>query len=573
MNWDQMRTILWLRWRLSSNQFVRGGALNTVAAFLMMGLLLVGAIAGVVGGFAGGLFGLSKAPPVLLMAVWDGIFFAFLIFWMSGIMVELQRSESIDLTKLLHLPVTLSQVFAFNYLASHFTPSVVLCVPGMLALCLGLVLGGGVRFLLLFPLVLGFLFLLTSWTYCLRGWLTALMTNKRRRRTVVVWVTIIFVGLAQLPNLVLNSGLFRNQTRKMHTDAGQSPGKQLAIPEGVLQAHLFVPPGWVGYGAMRLKENDPWMAVAASAVCWFGGFLGLARAYRLTLRFYQGADEKTKQNLEQDASPATPRGRLLVEWRLPWLKDDVCALTLANFRSALRAPELKMALFVPMLVGLVLIVANLGRVKTTPPAILTSIASTACVLFSMFLITPLMSNAFGLDRNGFRLLVLMPVRREHVLLAKNLAFFPFAAGVCVVMLSALKLLVHIPWFSFVSGILQIPSAFFLFCLAANMLSILAPYRVAQGTLQAKKPKAITFLAAFLTMLVLPLLVLPLMIPSGLQVLFWNFLWVPWLPVNVVASALLAGAVTWVYAAILPSQGQLLQRRELKILKEVTEDSE
>jgi hypothetical protein len=106
-----------------------------------------------------------------------------------------------------------------------------------------------------------------------------------------------------------------------------------------------------------------------------------------------------------------------------------------------------------------------------------------------------------------------------------------------------------------------------------MLSILAPYRVAQGTLQAKKPKAITFLAAFLTMLVLPLLVLPLMIPSGLQVLFWNFLWVPWLPVNVVASALLAGAVTWVYAAILPSQGQLLQRRELKILKEVTEDSE
>ena len=46
---------------------------------------------------------------------------------------------------------------------------------------------------LLVPLALGIVFMITAWTYCLRGWLAALMVNKRRRRTVIVWVTIVFV--------------------------------------------------------------------------------------------------------------------------------------------------------------------------------------------------------------------------------------------------------------------------------------------------------------------------------------------------------------------------------------------
>ena len=38
---------------------------------------------------------------------------------------------------------------------------------------------------LLLPLVLGFVFMVTAWTYCVRGWLAALMVNKRRRRAIV----------------------------------------------------------------------------------------------------------------------------------------------------------------------------------------------------------------------------------------------------------------------------------------------------------------------------------------------------------------------------------------------------
>ncbi len=58
--------------------------------------------------------------------------------------------------------------------------------------------------LLLLPLVFGFFFMVTAWTYCLRGWLAALMVNKRRRRAIIVGVTMAFMLLAQLPNLLIN---------------------------------------------------------------------------------------------------------------------------------------------------------------------------------------------------------------------------------------------------------------------------------------------------------------------------------------------------------------------------------
>ena len=47
----------------------------------------------------------------------------FLFFWLIGLIVEIQRSETIDLPKLLHLPVALGRVFVLNYVASHLSPA------------------------------------------------------------------------------------------------------------------------------------------------------------------------------------------------------------------------------------------------------------------------------------------------------------------------------------------------------------------------------------------------------------------------------------------------------------------
>ncbi len=581
MNWDQFGAILWLRWRLTKNALTRGGQVNAVLAILLAVLMGVAAVGAGVGGIAFGWISGSEASAPALLLIWDGILFAFFIFWTLGLTVEIQRSETIDLTRLLHLPISLQQVFVFNYLASHLTPSLAIFLPLMLGFSLGLAFGAGPVMALMIPVVLGLVFLVTAWTYCLRGWLAALMINKRRRRAIIVWITMIMILGGQLPNLVFNSPLFRHSSRAV-ARSGNSPGG-LVLSEPVLTAHWVLPPGWVGYSAKALKEHHVWPALGAAAACGLLGALGLRRAYRMTLRFYRGADQPAGSQpalarpapAEPAAGPGLPRRPLLVERQLPGLPDDTAALALATLRSLLRAPELKMALIMPVIMSGVFGSMWFTHAKpaAAPGQFVATFAGTLVVVVSMFSVSQMLSNAFGLDRNGFRALMLLPTRRHHILLAKNLAFFPFAAAIAMVLLLLVRILFGLPWTQVAASLVQVPAAFLTFCLCGNLLAIFAPYRMAAGSLQAKKPKAIVFVAAFASMLLLPLVLAPILIPPGLQLLFSFAGWAPWLPVNFLASLVLLALVIWIYGLLLPLEGRLLYRREQAILKEVTEDTE
>ena len=202
MDWSQLRTIVWLRWHLIRNKWPRSGGLNAALTIIVVWIGFIVGIAGGLGGVLAGTFALAKAQPTVMLVVWDLIVGAFLFFWMIGIVNELQRSETIDISRMMHLPVSLRDIFLVNYVASHLTLSIILFLPAMLGLCLGLILGGRWAMVLMFPLVLGTVFMVTAWTYCLRGWLAAMMVNKRRRRAIVAGVTFGFILLCQLPNLL-----------------------------------------------------------------------------------------------------------------------------------------------------------------------------------------------------------------------------------------------------------------------------------------------------------------------------------------------------------------------------------
>ena len=74
-----------------------------------------------------GVLRLTKAPPQTLLLAWDGLIVAFLFFWIIGVVSNIQRSETIDMGKMLHLPVSLRGLFLINFLASHLTLSLFSC--------------------------------------------------------------------------------------------------------------------------------------------------------------------------------------------------------------------------------------------------------------------------------------------------------------------------------------------------------------------------------------------------------------------------------------------------------------
>jgi hypothetical protein len=427
--------------------------------------------------------------------------------------------------------------------------------------------------------MLGFVFAVTAWTYCLRGWLAALMMNKRRRRAIIVWVTVIFVLIFQIPNLVFNSPLFRSKLRPSRGNQpapAQAAGNEQEHRQVVLDAHIALPPGWLGYGAMTLKQHNPWPALGATALGWLIGALGLRQAYRLTLRFYQGQEGRARPapvSRPAPQGPAHPSKPLLVERRLPGLPDDIAALTLALFRCLTRAPELKMALIMPVVMGAVAASMVFTRPEGSIPHVWAGFLATGVAVFAVFSMAPTMANAFGLDRDGFRSLVLLPTQRHHILLAKNLSFFPFVAVVALALLAVAAVVTHMTWDACLTGLVQAPTAFLLFSLLCNVAAVLAPYRMAQGSLQMKKPKPLVFLVMFLNLLLMPVVLPVLLIAPGLQLLVSSRNWAPWLPVNLLAAIATLAGVAWLYRSLLPLQGRLLRRREQTILQEVTQEIE
>ena len=319
MNWAQLRAMLWLRWRLTRNQWRRGGQLNAVIT-LVAGDPRPGPgrgrrhrrrgrrRAGLVQGVAAG------------RSCWCGTDSScvFLFFWTMGIVTELQRSEIIDLSRLLHLPVSLRDVFLLNYLASHFSLSLAMVLPAMLGLAVGLVLGRGPAMVLLFPLVFGFFFMITAWTYCLRGWLAALMVNKRRRRAIIMGITMAFVLLAQLPNLMTNvwiRGMARSSAaerrRRVRGVDGPTNEREKRTVAMLELAHRCVPLLWLPQGAKGLAEGRAWPALSGACRHDRDRGAGVWRApIARTLRFYHGGKtKKARSGAVRRAGRSAPAGR------------------------------------------------------------------------------------------------------------------------------------------------------------------------------------------------------------------------------------------------------------------------
>ncbi|MHC4518709.1 MAG: hypothetical protein ACYTAS_08995, partial [Planctomycetota bacterium] len=480
MNGAHLRTILWLRWRLTRNQWSRRGSLNAV---LTMVIVVAGFVVGFVGAIVGtlvGAFALATTSPRDMLAVWDLIILAFLFFWMIGLVSEIQRSEAIDIGRMLHLPISLKDVFLVNYLASHLTPSVILFLPGMLGLSLGLTFGRSWTMLALVPLVLGFVFMITAWTYCLRGWLVTLMTNPRRRRAIIAGITFAFILLVQLPNLLGN--VLRDHKRPRPPDAetvqpaeAPQPSAGKPLPDGVLVVHKAVPFLWVGNGAMSLAAGTVWPALAGAVGLIGLGALGLRRAYRSTVRFYQGQVPVKTSKRKPKTERLTARARFL-EKQLPGVPDEAAALTLAFFRSLARASEVKIMLAANFVMLLVFSAMILFRRSSPVPEDTKPFFATGAVVFTFFGLVQLMFNQFGLDRGGFRTLVLLPVARRQILLGKNLAFLPVALAIGLALLTLVKFSLSVSLVVLLAGLLQLLAAFFLLSMAGNLASVLVPHR-------------------------------------------------------------------------------------------------
>ncbi|MBC8870684.1 MAG: hypothetical protein H8E44_14775 [Planctomycetes bacterium] len=622
MNWQHMKTILWLRWRVRLNQLNRAGTVNTV---LTIGLYVIGLVASVSMFFLAllvGIFALPKALPEHILIMWDIIVVGFLFFWMIGLVTELQRSDVLSFEKLLHLPISLSGAFVFNYVSSLLSFSLILFLPAMVGLSIALVVVKGPSMLVVFPLVAGFILMVTGVTYQLRGWLATLMVNKRRRRTIIAFITAGFIVLCQAPNLInMMFGRFQHDRSDIQMqeraaeelrlraalDAGEIDLKQYQEQLDVWDkaskakqgkserrtvdrakqlattASIVLPPGWLAYGAMAAARHHIWPGLLGVLGTVLIGAGSLWRSYRTTLRFYRGEFQTGKRRRRTEASKKAAAkiktsGKKAgtanwLEKDLPWFSEHSTVVALANFRSLIRAPEGKMILLSPIILFAVFGSMLFTGRGLSPPEEFRPLLGLGAITMGMFSLIQLYQNQFGFDRDGFRVYVLCPASRRDILLGKNLSLAPFALSIGTLAVLALQFIHPMRVTHLVATLIQLGSACLIVCMLGNLMSIVAPSAVAAGSLKSARPKTLTALLQVLFALLLPIALIPTLVPLGIELLLHFLGWARGFPAYMVLSAALLGIVAFVYLRVIAWQGRLLQRRQQKILDTVTTKNE
>ena len=186
--------------------------------------------------------------------------------------------------------------------------------------------------------------MVTALTYQFQGWLATLMSNPRRRRTVIVASTMIFVLLAQLPNLMnwfapwgaqrqanrsralldqlakldraAKAGEFdafehgrrqkevMEEQKRIAQDADRASTQQWS--EMVRLANVVLPVGWLPLGVMAGAEGRILPAILGLLGMTAIGSASLWRAYRTTLGLYTGQSTNTTSRQRRPSCRIVP---------------------------------------------------------------------------------------------------------------------------------------------------------------------------------------------------------------------------------------------------------------------------
>ena len=187
----------------------------------------------------------------------------------------------------------------------------------------------------------------------------------------------------------------------------------------------------------------------------------------------------------------------------------------------------------------------------------------------LFTLVQFVGNQFGLDRDGFRALVLAPSDRRLLLLGKNLAVVPVALVFGLLIVLGASLWLAMPWMVVLASVFQFVVMLMLLMVLGNLMSILVPYRIEPGTMKPSKLPMLAMLGLMVAYMLFPLMMLPAFLPP-LAAITWAALeWPSWVPVNLLLSLGLMIAVASGYWWSLTPLGELFARREHAILRRVT----
>jgi hypothetical protein len=262
-----------------------------------------------------------------------------------------------------------------------------------------------------------------------------------------------------------------------------------------------------------------------------------------------------------------------LERSVPGISPQASAITFANFRSILRAPEAKLMLLTPVIMMVIFGGVFLRGSDRLPPELARPLMASSAFAFVFLMMLNMMGNQFSFDRSGFRTFVLSPAPRKDILLGKNLSMAPFIVSFMLIVVALFQFRFPMRLDHVIGVLAQVAPMYLVFCLLGNILSIIAPMPTASGSMKPVKPKAATILIHLAFVFLFPIALAPTLIPLGIEFLLSWTGTTTWVPVYMILAIAECALVVWLYPRALESQGNFLERRERRILEIVTTKTE
>jgi ABC-2 type transport system permease protein len=349
---------------------------------------------------------LERGDPGLVLPLLSAVATGVGVLWaLSPLLAGMALTETHDLTRLLHYPVSVPTLVASSLLANILQPTVLAAIPPLVALGLA-VAGWGVR---LGTALLGLgltLALVVASGQAVGLTLHVLSRNRRQHDRALFAGVVLGVLLSFVPLLLMSGG-------------GAPLGR---LTRALLARDVFAlsPFAWGVRAAVHAGRAEASVGLEWAVLALLAVLAALALSAALAQRVYRG---------DLDPGVAAPgRGGGGGGLRLP---GPVGALLEKDLRMVWRDPRLKAVVLGGLLGPLVLLVLLSRSTRGRPELLL--------LLASLVGLGTLGSNAFALERSGLALLFAFPLDRFLLLFAKNLTavLVRLPGAVLVVMAAAL----------------------------------------------------------------------------------------------------------------------------------------
>ena len=496
---EQMRAIVWLRWRILANGFRRkGGAGELVARILLFPLFAILALLPTLG--AGTLAWYCASAHQLDRLVW--------VLWGAVALTQLvninlgQPGTTFDPVELIRFPMPLRRFVLVRLCFGLLTPGNVIVSLISLAVAVGLTVAHPS---LCVPALLTMLvFALTNvlFTRMIFAWVDRWLSTRRAREVFTAFIFVFSLSI-QYVNVRFNPGFQHNRNRYV-VGLGQDPQQSLEPLQATLRrVHPFV--AWLppelstrALVAASKARTLPWSANTGGCALFSAAFLAV---YSLRMRTEFHGENLSDTAIATVAAPirAARRTTPLADTSpLPFSAEHSESRPRRSLLPPTLAPLLSkellvlrrnMGLFYGLVAPAVMVFLFAGRMSSRSGSHWVLLGAVAYALLG---ISPMSYNSFGFEGTGAQFYFFAPIKLRDIFFAKNL----FG-----VLLAVTEVLVVVLITSYVAGRPRLTDCVFAVLWATgtllinttlgNLRSVSAPKKVNPGRTMTKAQSAVS----------------------------------------------------------------------------------